>query len=92
MNDVKFDLGPCNTFFDLRDGQKTSVAKYFFKNYQLKITDKRQPMLLVRSQGMHIQLPSEFCLIDGVPDSIRSNPNFMRTLLSKVKQTPQEKL
>ena len=45
VQDVKFDLGPCNTFFDMRDGQKISVAKYFYKTYNLKISDKRQPML-----------------------------------------------
>lgn len=89
---MNFDLGPCNTFFDLRDGTKISVAKYFYKTYNLKITDKRQPLLVVRTQGYNGQIPSEFCLIDGVPDSIRSNPNAMRTLLGKVKQTPQQKL
>lgn len=88
VQDVKFDLGPCNTFFDLRDGQKISVAKYFYKTYNIKITDKRQPMLVVKNQGHNGQIPSEFCLIDGVPDSIRSNPMAMRTLLNKVKQTP----
>jgi hypothetical protein len=31
-------------------------------------------------------------LIDGVPDSIRSNPMAMRTLLAKVKQNPSEKI
>jgi len=40
IDDIKFDLGPCNTFFDMRDGQKISVAKYFYKTYNLKVTDK----------------------------------------------------
>jgi hypothetical protein len=85
VNDIDFEKGPCTTFFDMRDGQKMSVAKYFFKTYRMKITDKRQPMIIVRNQGHSVSIPSEFCLIDGVPDSIRSNPNAMRTLLAKVK-------
>jgi hypothetical protein len=92
IQDIKFDLGPCNTFFDLNDGQKISVAKYFYKTYNMKITDKRQPMLVMNTQGRSVSLPSEFCLIDGVPDSIRNNSTHMRTLLNKVKQNPQEKL
>lgn len=39
--DVSFQHGPCNTFFEMRDGQKISVAKYFYQTYKLKITDKR---------------------------------------------------
>jgi hypothetical protein len=89
INDIKFDVGPCNSFFDLRDGTKISVAKYFYKTYNMKISDKRQPMLIVKTQGHNGSIPSEFCLVDGVPDSIRSNPSNMRNLLNKVKQTPQ---
>ena len=92
VDDIKFDLGPCNTFFDMRDGQKISVAKYFYKTYNLKISDKRQPMLMTKHQGRLISIPSEFCLMDGVPDSIRNNGKSMRTLLNKTKQTPDQKM
>jgi hypothetical protein len=51
VQDVKFDLGPCNTYFDLRNGDKISVAKYFFKTYNMKISDKKQPMLIMSTQG-----------------------------------------
>lgn len=92
VNDVDFENGPTGTFFDMRDGQKISVAKYFYKTYNRKITEKRQPMLIVRAQGHNCSIPSEFCIIDGVPDSIRSNPGSMRELLGKVRQNPSEKL
>ena len=54
------------------------MAKYFYKTYNLKISDKRQPMLIVSFGGRQVSLPSEFCLIDGVPDSIRNNSRAMR--------------
>lgn len=69
----------------MRDGQKISVAKYFYKTYDLKVSEKRQPMLQIMHQGRTISLPSEFCLMDGVPDSIRNNSRSMRTLLNKTK-------
>jgi len=68
------------------------VAKYFYKTYNMKISDKRQPMLIMTTQGRKVSLPSEFCLVDGVPDSIRNNSRAMRTLLDQVKQNPQQKL
>jgi hypothetical protein len=79
---VNFEKGPVQTLFKLKDGQTISVAKYFYKTYDLKVTDKRQPMLIVSFQGREVSLPSEFCLIDGVPDSIKNNSRAMRTLLN----------
>ena len=29
------------------DGEKMSVAKYFYQTYNLKVSDKKQPMLIV---------------------------------------------
>lgn len=69
-----------------------SVAKYFYKQYNLKISDKQQPMLIMMQSGREISVPSEFCRIDGVPDAIRSNPRSMRQLLNSVKQDPQQKM
>ena len=69
-----------------------SVAIYFYKTYKMKITEKHQPLLVVSQQGKNIQIPSEFCLVDGVPDQIRSNPRDMRQLLNEVKQNPTQKM
>jgi hypothetical protein len=88
VKDIRFDQGPCTTFFELRDGTQISVAKYFYKQYNLKVTDKRQPMLIMNQGGREISVPSEFCQLDGVPDSIRNNSRAMRSLLNAVKQNP----
>lgn len=68
------------------------MAAYFYKTYNKKITDKRQPMIIIKTGGKEVAIPSEFCLTDGVPDSIKSNPMAMRTLLGKVRQDPTQKL
>ena len=41
VKDIRFDQGPTTTFFEMKDGSQISVAKYFFKQYNLKITDKK---------------------------------------------------
>lgn len=85
IKDVAFDKNPCSTFFTNADGKPMSVAKYFLSQYKMKITDKNQPMLIANQNGREISLIPEFCLLDGVPDSIRNNSRSMRTLLNKVK-------
>ena len=66
VNDIEFDSGPYNTTFD-KDGVKMTIADYFWKTYQLKVTEKKQPMLIVNGMGKGNMIPSEFCLLDGVP-------------------------
>jgi len=39
-----------------------------------------------------VHLPTEFCTIDGVPDSIRSDPFKMRNVIQNTKKNPDEKL
>ena len=91
--DIDFDTGPCSTFFNMQDGTKVSVAKYFFKEYGLKIKNKKQPMIYVKSgKDRYLKIPSEFCLVDGVPDQIRGNPKDMRTLLNQVRYDPRQKM
>lgn len=68
------------------------MAKYFLNQYKMKISDKAQPMLIANQNGREISLIPEFCLLDGVPDSIRNNSKHMRTLLNKVKQNPEQKM
>lgn len=49
-------------------------------------------MVKVLAQGREIFIPTEFCLMDGVPSQIKNSSQDMRQLLNKVKQNPQEKL
>ena len=92
VTDIKFEPGPCADFFELKNGQSISIARYFFTTYKLKVTNPKQPMLVVRSQGKNIKIPSEFCLIDGVPSEIRNSTQHWRKCLSKISQKPQEKM
>jgi hypothetical protein len=92
VNDLIFDKTPMTKFFEDHNGKKVSVAEYFLKTYNMKVTDKNQPLLLVKIGGKECHLPTEFCTIDGVPESIRSDPTKMRNVLSNCRKNPEEKI
>lgn len=69
--DIVFDKNPTNMFFEDGNGKKVCVAEYFQKTYNMRITDKEQALLVVKMGGKDIHLPTEFCTIDGVPESLR---------------------
>jgi len=45
-----------------------------------------------KGRDQYLKIPSEFCMVDGVPDTIRSNPMKMRTLLGSVRTNPEKKM
>lgn len=48
-------------------------------------------MFLVKIADKTFYLPTEFCLIDGVPDSLKKGPG-MRDCLAKTRIDPADKL
>ena len=90
VTDVDFDKNPVSQKFDY-NGKKISVAEYFSQVYDKKITDFNQPLFLVKVTDQDYYLPPEFCMLDGVPDSIRKSPG-MRDALARTRIDPQEKM
>mmetsp|Transcript_21726 Transcript_21726/g.33513 ORF Transcript_21726/g.33513 Transcript_21726/m.33513 type:complete len:341 (+) Transcript_21726:505-1527(+) len=92
VQDILFEKGPLDCY--LKDGEQKSktVADYFFEQYSIKITDKFQPMLIMSRSSQDVSIPSELCIMDGVPEQIRKNGRDMRNLLNRVKQNPNEKM
>ena len=78
VNDVNFEEGPGKKSFELKNGDKMSVAEYFYKTYKLKVCDHNQPMVVIGQGTKTINIPAEFCLRDGVPDSVRNCGKSMR--------------
>lgn len=75
------------TFLD-HEGKKFTIADYFYSTYQLKVTDKRQPLFMVKINGKECYIPPEFCSIDGVPQQIREDPMKMRNVLQSCRKNP----
>ena len=55
------------------------------------MTDFNQPCFLVKVGDQNQYLPSEFCLLDGVPDSIRKGAG-MRDALAMTRISPDDKI
>jgi hypothetical protein len=90
VNDVVFDRNPHTSLFEY-NGSKISVAEYFSKLYGKKCTDDKQPLFECKAGGISVHLPTEFCTIDGVPASIRSDPMKMAGVLKQCRKNPEEK-
>lgn len=90
VTDVVFDTNPMQQTFE-NQGCVISVADYFLKTYNKRITMTKQPMFLVKVAEREFFLPTEFCLLDGVPDSVRKGPG-MRDALAKTRIDPAEKI
>jgi PAZ domain len=89
--DVIFDKTPFTLFFSTHQGEKISVAEYFLTTYKLKVTARKQPLFLVKINSKECHLPTEFCSIDGVPQTIREDPMKMRNVLSACRKNPEQK-
>jgi len=83
-------MNPIQKTFE-NQGCVISVADYFLKTYNKRITMAKQPMFLVKVAEREFYLPTEFCLLDGVPDSVRKGPG-MRDALAKTRIDPAEKI
>ena len=70
------------------DGREINITDYFQLSYNKTITDMNQPCFLVKIGDRNCYLPPEFCLIDGVPDSIRKGSG-MRDALAMTRVSPQ---
>lgn len=91
MEDIDFKKTPVTTRFQTVDGKKISIAEYFLKNYDLKVSDPKQPLFIVKINGKECHIPPEFCNIDGVPETIREDPRRMRDVLGSTRKNPMQK-
>ena len=91
VEDIDFTKNPVMMRFSTNDGKKMSIAEYFLKTYDLKVTDTRQPLFVVKINGKQCHIPPEFCTIDGVPQTIREDPRKMRDVLSSCRKDPTQK-
>ena len=89
VDEVDFDKTPTNYQFAWND-QPTVLADYFFNHYGKEVKHFDQPLFLVRMSEIDCYLPPEFCLLDGVPDSIRKGAG-MRDALAQTRTSPADK-
>lgn len=86
---MRFDINPSYTFV-AKDGIKTTIKDYFLKTYKKQVTSPNQPMFVCMAADSEVHLPPEFCLTDGVPQSVRDTREY-RDALAQTRSTPDEK-
>ena len=90
VDDVDFEKTPVVYEF-VYNNVPTKIAQYFATVHGKNVTDFNQPCFLVKMGDQEQYLPSEFCLLDGVPDSIRKGAG-MRDALAMTRISPTEKI
>ena len=96
IDDIIFDRNPQNTTFNF-EGKSINLINYYEKIHKLKITNKNQPLILVRrtdSQGEPINLyfVPEFCSLAGLEDDATKDGFFMKELAKYTKLEPKDRV
>ena len=68
-----------------------SVAEYFKRVYKMSISDSKQPMFLAKLGDKEVHLPTEFCIMDKVPDDLKASRE-MRDALTEARLNADQKL
>ncbi|KAL0122352.1 hypothetical protein PUN28_007227 [Cardiocondyla obscurior] len=87
IEDVDYDASPSSTF-PMRNGEHVSYQDYYYKKYEIEISEPTQPMLVTRSkpkqrnagEGDLVYLVPELCRATGLTDSMRENFHLMKAL------------
>lgn len=87
--DVNFDLTPVDTF-ETKEGP-ISYRDYVLNQYQIKIKDSRQPLLVAVQRKMTLNLIPELCFLTGVPEYAKRNGNIMREVRNSNKSNPEDR-
>ncbi|XP_013136803.1 PREDICTED: protein aubergine-like, partial [Papilio polytes] len=98
VDDVDWKETPLSTF-KTKDGD-ISYVDYYYKKYNIRINDVRQPMLVSRSKlremraGMPelVYLVPELCRMTGLSDAMRANFQLMKSLAVHTKIGPDVRI
>lgn len=86
--------------FEQKDGTKKTFMDYYHERYNIRITDKNQPMLVSMPKDRDrrggrtdpVLIPPEMCIMTGLTDEQRSNFNLMKSLSVYTRQGPAQRM
>lgn len=98
IDDIEWKENPSHTF-DCR-GKKISFKEYFQTQYNLEITDMKQPLLVSnpkrkdirRGLTEPIRLLPELCTLTGLSDQMRTDFRVMKDLAIHTRQSPDQRV
>ena len=86
------------TFINKQTQTVINLVTYYEQNYQLKITDLKQPLFCSLSARNNkgerdlIYLVPELLLMTGIDEEMKSNENFKKDITTKTKLSPAQRL
>ncbi|XP_077498582.1 piwi-like protein 1 [Amblyomma americanum] len=98
VDGIDWDMNPACTF-QTKKGPKT-YADYYRNQYERRIRDMRQPLLVVRpkekdlraGRTQNIYLVPELCVLTGLTDEMRAKVSVMRDLAQHTRVEPSKRV
>lgn len=104
VDDLDFNINPLSTFGN-RTGGETSFQEYYMKQYDIKIKDCRQPMLISKQKDRAgpkpksgeetkdtlICLVPELCHMTGLTDAMTQDFKIMKDIATYTRITPNQR-
>ncbi|OMJ81439.1 hypothetical protein SteCoe_18117 [Stentor coeruleus] len=86
---IDFDLNP-NSAFETKNGP-VSIKDYYLNQYNIKIKDLNQPLIISIQRAQEIKIVPELCFLTGVPEFAKRNGNMMRQVRDANKSNPNDR-
>lgn len=98
VDDIAWDMSPSSTFE--KNGEQVSYTDYYAKNWDKKITDVQQPLLVSRptekdrrrGDEQNLYLIPELCTITGLSEKARSDFRIMQDLAVHTRINPKDRV
>lgn len=100
IDDIDFSMTPCSKFTPAYQADEISYMEYYETRYNLKITDKKQFMLVSKANERAkragnadlIYLIPELCRATGMTDTMRANYKLMQELSNYTRLNPEKRV
>lgn len=86
---VDFDSDP-NSIFETKSGP-VSIKEYYLKQYNIKIKDLHQPLIVAVQRAQEVKIVPELCFLTGIPEFAKRNGNIMRQVRDANKSNPSDR-
>ena len=91
IDDVSFDRNVNNAEF-LREGHSITLAKYYLAQYNIRIRDTRQPLIIVKRKENTLFFIPELCHLCGIDDDALFDRDFLYKFTNETKLIPRTRV
>lgn len=92
ITSIARDKNPLTYIFDQGKAGKKSMAEYYKRVYNIKLSDPKQYLFKIETKRGDIYLPPELCSLVGIPSHVRENFTMMNEIRRSVFKTPNQRI